>query len=160
MRLSIIAIGRLKERGEPELVERYRERIDAAGRSMALGPLTVTELPEARQTDSRQRRDDEAARLLQAAIRAECRVALDERGKQLSSEAFAAWLAAERDRGAREAAFLLGGPDGHGEGAHTAATLRLSLGPMTLPHGLARVILAEQLYRAITIISGHPYHRA
>lgn len=160
MRLTIAAIGRLKDSGEPELIVRYRERIDASGRSIAIGPLAITELVEARQSDVRQRRDDEAARLLQASARADCRVVLDERAKPQSSEAFAAWLARQRDSGAREAAFLIGGPDGHGEAVRTAATLMLSLGPMTLPHGLARVILTEQLYRAITIISGHPYHRA
>jgi 23S rRNA (pseudouridine1915-N3)-methyltransferase len=160
MRLTIAAIGRLKDSGEPELVARYRDRIDASGRALALGPLTITEMPEARQADVRQRRDDEAARLLLAAERADRRVALDERGKAMSSEAFAKWLAAERDGGAREVAFLLGGPDGHGGEVTAAASLRLSLGAMTLPHGLARVILVEQLYRAITIISGHPYHRA
>lgn len=160
MRLTIAAIGRLKERGEPELLARYRDRIDASGRALALGPLTITELAEARQNDTRQRRDDEATRLLQAAARADRRVVLDEHGKAITSEAFARWLAAERDGGAREVAFLIGGPDGHGAAAISAATLKLSLGPMTLPHGLARVLLVEQLYRALTIISGHPYHRA
>jgi len=87
-------------------------------------------------------------------------VALDEHGRSLSSEAFAQWIAERRDGGAKTLAFLIGGPDGHSTEALKPATLKLSLGTMTLPHGLARVVLAEQLYRAATILAGHPYHRA
>jgi len=78
----------------------------------------------------------------------------------MSSEAFARWIAEERDAGTKALGFLIGGPDGHGDAALSAAKLKLSLGPMTLPHGLARIVLAEQLYRAATILAGHPYHRA
>jgi 23S rRNA (pseudouridine1915-N3)-methyltransferase len=78
----------------------------------------------------------------------------------LSSEAFATALAKYRDGGAGGLAFLVGGADGLGQTARDRAELVLSLGPMTLPHGLARIVLAEQLYRAMTILAGHPYHRA
>jgi 23S rRNA (pseudouridine1915-N3)-methyltransferase len=87
-------------------------------------------------------------------------VALDGGGLSLSSETFAHLVAKERDGGARTMAFLVGGPDGHADQALAAGKLRLSLGPMTLPHGLARIVLVEQLYRAATILTGHPYHRA
>lgn len=159
MRLILAAVGRLKDSGERELFERYRQRLDASGRSLALGPLRLVELPEARQSTSDQRKQDEAARLMKAAADTDVKVALDEHGKSLTSDAFAAWLRTRRDSGAASVAFLIGGPDGHGPAALESADLKLSLGPMTLPHGLARVVLAEQLYRAATIIAGHPYHR-
>jgi 23S rRNA (pseudouridine1915-N3)-methyltransferase len=160
MRLILAAVGRLKDGGERELFERYRQRLDASGRSLALGPLKLVEVTEARQSGAHQRKQDEAARLTKAAGDAAVRVVLDERGKMLTSEAFAEWLRARRDSGASSAAFLIGGPDGHGPAILESADLKLSLGPMTLPHGLARVVLVEQLYRAATIIAGHPYHRS
>ena len=85
---------------------------------------------------------------------------LDEHGKSLSSDAFADWLANPATAAAETLGILIGGPDGHGRRLPASATLKLSLGSMTLPHGLARIVLAEQLYRATTILSGHPYHRA
>ncbi len=160
MRLSIVAVGRLKDGPERELYLKYAKRIDDAGRSVALGPLTLSEVPEARQAGASQRRADEAARLLQNAAGADSLILLEVGGKAFTSEAFARWLGARRDDGQRHLAFLIGGPDGHGDSALERATLKLSLGPLTLPHGLARIVLAEQLYRAATILSGHPYHRA
>ena len=127
---------------------------------MALGPLALSEFPEARQASARQRQADEAARLTAAASEADLVVALDETGKTMTSEAFARWLGARRDEGRRTVAFLIGGADGHGPAALERAALKLSLGPMTLPHGLARIVLVEQIYRAATILAGHPYHRA
>lgn len=160
MRFSIVAIGRLKDGAETELVGRYKERIDGAGKGVALAPLSITELAEARQSDKKSRAEDEAQRLLEASARADVRVVLDERGKPMTSEAFASFVATQRDNGAREIAFLIGGPDGHGAAVRALPGVKLTLGAMTLPHGLARVVLAEQLYRAVTIIAGHPYHRA
>lgn len=160
MRLSIVAIGRLKDGPERELYQRYAKRIDEAGRGVALGPLTLAEFPEARQSSAKQRQADEAQRLIGAAEGADLMVALDERGKTFGSEAFARWLGAQRDEGRRTVAFLIGGADGHGEAVSDRVALKISLGPMTLPHGLARIVLAEQLYRAATILAGHPYHRA
>jgi len=160
MRLSIVAVGRLKDGPERALYLKYAKRIDESGRGVALGPLTLSEITEGRQASAAQRRADEAARLAAGAAAADAVVVLDEGGKALGSEAFANWLAARRDEGLRHLAFLIGGPDGHGEAALGRASLKLSLGPMTLPHGIARIILAEQIYRAATILSGHPYHRA
>lgn len=160
MRLSIVAVGRLKDGPERDLYLKYAKRIDEAGRGVALGPLALSELAEARMANAAQRRADEAGRALASAESADFTVLLDEGGKALGSEAFARYLAARRDEGRRLMAFLIGGPDGHGDGARAKAQLTLSLGPMTLPHGLARIVLAEQLYRAATILSGHPYHRA
>lgn len=160
MRIVVAAVGRLKDGAERELFTRYAERFDAAGRALALGPLRLAELPESRAATVALRKADEAERLGKAIGPAEIKIALDEGGKQLGSEAFARELARRRDGGVQTLAFLIGGPDGHGPEILTSATLKLSLGAMTLPHGLARVVLAEQLYRATTILSGHPYHRA
>jgi 23S rRNA (pseudouridine1915-N3)-methyltransferase len=85
-------------------------------------------------------------------------VLLDSRGRQMTSEAFAGWLGARRDEGAQQMVFAIGPASGWSESARERAQLLLSLGPMTLAHALARVVLAEQLYRAFTILSGHPYH--
>jgi 23S rRNA (pseudouridine1915-N3)-methyltransferase len=159
MRITVAAIGRLKD-AEGELCERYRQRFDSAGRTLGLGPLSIAELNESRAANAEARKDDEAARLLKTVSAAAARVVLDEGGKSLSSEAFAKWVAMTRDGGCKGLAFLIGGPDGHGPEALSNATLKLSLGAMTLPHGLARAVLIEQLYRAATILSGHPYHRA
>jgi 23S rRNA (pseudouridine1915-N3)-methyltransferase len=86
-------------------------------------------------------------------------IVLDERGKSISSEDFARRLARLRDEGASDVAFLIGGPDGHGEELRKKAVLLLSFGSMTWPHRLVRVMLAEQIYRAVTILVKHPYHR-
>ncbi len=160
MRLSIAAIGRLKAGPETSLIERYCDLATGLGRSCSLGPLQIQDFPEGRSSQLEPRRNDEADRLLAATSQASVRVLLDERGKQLTSPELADYLAHQRDDGAREVAFLIGGADGHGAPARSACALSLSLSKMTLPHGLARIMLAEQLYRSITIIAGHPYHRA
>lgn len=160
MKIAIVAVGRLKDGPERELYNRYRTRLDAIGRNHALGPLILTEILESRQTSAVARMDEEARKLLAAAPPESHLVLLDERGKLPTSAAFAADLRARRDEGTAAVTFLLGGADGHGAAARTAAQTTLALGTMTLPHGLARVVLAEQLYRAATLIAGHPYHRA
>ncbi|MGD0096054.1 MAG: 23S rRNA (pseudouridine(1915)-N(3))-methyltransferase RlmH [Terracidiphilus sp.] len=83
---------------------------------------------------------------------------LDSRGRQMSSEAFAAWLGARRDEGSQQVVFAVGPANGWSDDARKRANLLLSLGPMTLAHALARLVVAEQLYRAYTILTGHPYH--
>lgn len=160
MRLVIAAIGRLKDEGERALIARYMKRV-ASGRVIGISPTTIEELPESRAAETNARQADEAARLLHVTADCDFRIVLDERGRTMSSTEFAHYLAARRDDGVKSAAFLIGGPDGHPAKLMSKAThLSLSLGPMTLPHGLARVVLVEQIYRAITILSGHPYHRA
>ncbi len=160
MQVIIAAVGRLKEGGERDLLARYTKRFDATGRSLALGPLTVVELAECKAPDVATRKADEAGRLLKAVGGADHIAVLDEAGSALASAVFAAHLGKLRDNGVAKLAFLIGGPDGHGDEVMRAARSTVSLGPMTLPHGLARVVLVEQLYRVTTILSGHPYHRA
>jgi 23S rRNA (pseudouridine1915-N3)-methyltransferase len=160
VRLIIGAIGRLKGGAERELLDRYLERARRTGRSAGITDIAVVELVESRAASAAARCADEAARLL-SAIGPDVRiVALDERAKGLSSAAFADLIRREGDAGRKSLAFLAGGPDGHGAAVAEACHLQLSLGPMTLPHGLARIVLAEQIYRATTILTGHPYHRA
>ena len=160
MRVLIAAVGKLKDGAERELYVRYTDRLAAMSRQVALGPVELTELAESRSGSAAERMADEAARLLKAAAQAEVLVALHENGRSLASVEFSEFLRGHRDQGRQRLAFLIGGPDGHGAEALQSAKLKLSLGAMTLPHGLARVVLAEQLYRAATIINGHPYHRA
>jgi 23S rRNA (pseudouridine1915-N3)-methyltransferase len=158
MRLVIASIGRLKDEGERAIIARYMKRV-AGGRAVGISPVTIEELPESRAPEANARQEDEAARLLNLTSECDFRIALDERGSEMSSAEFAHYLAARRDDGVKATAILLGGPDGHAASLRSGAGLTLSLGPMTLPHGLARVVLVEQVYRAITILSGHPYHR-
>ena len=160
MRIAIAAVGKLKQGPERELFQHYWQRLEAAGRGVALSPLRHDEIAESRAANVEARKRDETDRLIKTSGDCEICVALDGAGKALSSEAFAAWLRSRRDAGAKGMSFLIGGPDGHGRAALEAAQLVLSLGPMTLTHGLARVVLAEQLYRSATLIAGHPYHRA
>jgi 23S rRNA (pseudouridine1915-N3)-methyltransferase len=160
MRLSIIAVGRLKDSAERGLVDRYVERLGRAGRGVGLGPVDEIERGESRKDTAGARRAEEAAAMMARVPDGARVVALDADGRQLSSEDFAALIADWRDAGVSRSCFLIGGPDGHGEAVMAAADLTLALGRMTLPHGLARVVLAEQLYRAATILAGHPYHRA
>lgn len=155
----IAAVGRLKAGAERELFERYHDRVKRGGRAAGLSDVALVELAESRAATSDLRRLDEASRLLAAIGSGAHIVALDEQGKSVTSAAFAALVRQQRDSGAKCLAFLIGGPDGHGSAVREAAHKTVSLGPMTLPHGLARIILAEQLYRATTILTGHPYHR-
>ena len=159
MHLLIAVIGRLKQGPERDLALHYAERISAAGRSVALAPLEIAELVEGRGATADLRKADEAGRLLGAAAKAEVIVGLEETGKTMTSRAFAEYLRTKRDGGCARMAFAIGGPDGHGAELKRKASLILSLGAMTLPHGLARIVLLEQIYRAVTIIGGHPYHR-
>lgn len=160
MRVKLIAVGKLKDEAEREIVSRYLMRFGQAGRALGLSSAATVELPECRAATADLRKADEGARLERAVGEDACRIALDVGGRALSSEAFAQLLADERDRGRKTLAIVIGGPDGLSEGFLAGADLRLSLGPMILPHGLARAVIAEQLYRAATILAGHPYHRA
>jgi 23S rRNA (pseudouridine1915-N3)-methyltransferase len=160
VRVRILAVGRLKNGPERELAARYLDRAAVAGSQMGLTGFNVDEIAEAREHNADQRRNQEASRLL-ARLGPGCqRIVLDDRGRAMSSNEFAALLGQWRDGSTAEAAFLIGGPDGHGAAALQDANLTLGFGTMTWPHQLVRVMLAEQLYRAITILSGHPYHRA
>jgi 23S rRNA (pseudouridine1915-N3)-methyltransferase len=160
MRLLIAAIGKLKQGPERELFAHYRGRAEASGRKLHLSPVDVIEVAESRGATAAARINAEAEALRAKIPPAHRLLALDRQGEALSSEAFAALLANLRDRGAEGVAFIIGGPDGLSRELSAKAAKVISLGSMTLPHGLARIVLAEQIYRAATILAGHPYHRA
>jgi len=160
MRLIIAAVGRLKDGPERALFEKYRDRFEPLGKRLGLAPVTWHEFGESRAADTVKRRDEEGTGLLKLTRDAEFIIALDERGKHLTSETFAKTLAKTRDGGAKAAGIVIGGPDGLSDAVRDAARLPVAFGAMTLPHQLVRIVLAEQLYRAATILSGHPYHRA
>jgi 23S rRNA (pseudouridine1915-N3)-methyltransferase len=159
VRLVVAAVGRMKAGPEQALLERYSTRVSASGRGLGWGPLEIIDIPEGRAGDPVARRNDEARRLIAKVDGCDGLIVLDEKGRQYDSASFAADLKRRRAAGTRALAFLIGGPDGHGETVLGIAHTTLSLGAMTLPHMLARIILVEQLYRAVTILAGHPYHR-
>ena len=117
------------------------------------------EIQESRARDADQRKREEAAKLSESLGAGAPLILLDERGKNLSSQDFATMIAKHRDGGARAITFAIGGADGHAEESRQRAQMVISFGAMTFPHQLMRILIAEQLYRAATILSGHPYHR-
>ncbi len=164
MRLVVAAVGRMRSGPERELVDLYLKRLQATGRGIGLGPVDEVEIDEAKARNPTARRDDEAERLSKrldgrAPGQRPRLILLDEAGSSLTSDAFATLIARARDDGTAALAFAIGGPDGHGQALRDSAAKTLSFGAQTLPHKLVRVLLAEQLYRASTILSGHPYHR-
>ena len=158
MRVTIAAIGRMKQGPERELVARYFDRAKAGGKSLGLVGFDVLEFPESRSPTADGRKEDEA-RTLRVALPEGITIVLDEHGKSLGSAAFASQLARWRDDGRSAVSFIIGGADGLSPSLIRDADLSLSFSPLTWPHQLVRIMLAEQLYRATTILSGHPYHR-
>lgn len=159
MRLELIAVGRMRSGPEKELVVRYCERARSAGRAIGFSDVVMRDIDESPARRPEDRKAEEARAILAQVATGARLVALDEGGELLSSRAFAAALASRRDQGANATALVLGGPDGLAASISATASLVLSLGRMTYPHQLARILVAEQIYRAITILSGHPYHR-
>lgn len=153
MRVEIAAIGRLGRSPEAEAADEFLRRIDQLSGATRIGPIRVTEIVDKTNGGPAA----EATLLLRRS--AEVRVALDERGRQLRSADFAGRMRDWRDRGVGEICFMIGGADGHPESLRAGSDLVLSLGAMTWPHALARLMLVEQIYRAATIVAGHPYHR-
>ena len=155
MKLTIAAAGRLRAGPEKDLVDEYLKRAGGAGRALALGPFDLHEVDERKaRTPAAQSR-----KLLDAVPADAHAIALDERGEALSSTGLARLLAELRDRGVGETVFLIGGAEGHAPVLRERANRLLSLGPMVWPHMLVRVMLAEQLYRAFSILADSPYHR-
>jgi len=160
LRVGIIAIGRMKQGPERELVARYLDRAQAGGKSLGLSGFAVTELSESRASAAATRKLEEARAVHDLLSGGTMLIALDERGTAMGSEVFAKTLGTWRDGGRGAVTFLIGGADGIDPELLKSAELTLSFSPLTWPHQLVRIMLAEQLYRATTILSGHPYHRA
>jgi 23S rRNA (pseudouridine1915-N3)-methyltransferase len=160
MRLVVMSIGRLKQGPERELSERYRERFDDIGRKLGFRGLDVHEIPESRARDAATRMTEEAAAISAAIPQKSVLVALDERGDNLDSAAFARHLGRWRDEQVANSIFAIGGADGLSPDLRRKANLRMAFGAATWPHQMVRVMLLEQVYRAATILAGHPYHRA
>jgi 23S rRNA (pseudouridine1915-N3)-methyltransferase len=158
VRLGVTAVGRLKAGPERDLVARYQARAEALGRSLGVSAIEIVEITESRARRDADRRAEEAAAIL-ARVGASVLVAFDERGRTVTSETFAERLGAWRDAGRPALAFVIGGPDGLDERIRRQADLVVAFGALTLPHQLVRVLVMEQVYRALTILAGHPYHR-
>ncbi len=159
MHIHLIAVGKLKKGPERELVSRYLSRAAQTGRQSGLTGFATREIPEARETSPTARKNREAQ-----AIRAACPpdaplILLDETGKGLASRQLADKVAQLNDSGTRNLCFIIGGPDGLAPELRQQAHLILALSPLTWPHQIARILVAEQLYRITTLLAGHPYHR-
>jgi len=160
MRVVIAAVGRLKDGPERLLFEKYRARFEAAGRRLGFSPVECAEAGESQAASVEKRRTEEALALRKLTRNADTIIALHAAAKACTSDGIAQLLGKIRDQGSKGLAFAIGGPDGLSADILAGANHRLSLGAITLPHQLARIVLAEQLYRAATILAGHPYHRA
>jgi 23S rRNA (pseudouridine1915-N3)-methyltransferase len=160
MRIIVAAIGRLKRGPETELSERYRKRAADTGRQLGLRAVEIVEIRESRAADAGKRMLEESIALANVIPQGAAVALLDAGGDNLDSGSLAAQLAKWRGQDRPAAVFLIGGPDGLSPSLQDKAELRLSFGAATWPHQLVRVMLLEQLYRAATILAGHPYHRA
>lgn len=155
MRLEIRAIGRIKAGPERVLIDDYLERAGVQGRNLGLGPASEREIdPRTLKT-----RAAETGALMSDIEPGAAIMVLDETGAALSSAEMAQWIKTARDDGVRQAVFLIGGAEGHAREALPTGARRVSFGKATWPHRLVRVMLAEQIYRAVSIIAGTPYHR-
>ena len=158
MRMIVAAVGRLKRGPESELAERYRERALKSGRGIGLRSLEVVEIAESRAREPRRRMLEESIALANVIPKDAATVLLDPRGETVDSNAFTKRLRGWND-GGRDVAFVIGGADGLAPTLSDQADLHLAFGALTWPHQLVRIMLLEQIYRATTILSGHPYHR-
>ena len=154
MRITLAAIGRLGRTPEAELARDWAERATVQGRALGLGPVDILEVEPRKPGKAA-----EGQALLEAVGEGCWIVACDEHGQVFPSRAFAERIGRLRDDGERRLVFLIGGADGHGHEVLARANLKLAFGPQTWPHALARAMLAEQVYRAATILGGSPYHR-
>ena len=158
MRLILLTVGRLKDGPERLLLNRYHERATGLARGLGFSGPDLMESPESRANQPAVRMADEARALLEKLGDSRF-ILLDERGVTQDSPTFAAGLQKDRDSGQKSWALVIGGADGLDPSLRSKAARVLSFGAMTLPHQLVRILAAEQLYRAMTILSGHPYHR-
>ncbi len=156
--VHILAVGRMKAGPERELFERYWTRLGPLAKQLGFGAPKLVELRESQAGSADQRKAAEAGELLRKLPDGAAIIALDERGKAITTPQFCSKLDAFKDAG-KQVSLIIGGPDGLDASMRQRADLVVSFGAMTMPHQLVRVLAAEQLYRAMTVLSGHPYHR-
>ena len=159
MRLALVCVGKLKAGPERLLFDRYMKRLAEGARGAGLAGVDMREIAELRARRPDERRAEEGAAILAAAQKGAVLALLDERGPSATSEEWAADIGRARDAARTAYAVAIGGPDGLDPSLATAAHRIVSFGSMTWPHQLVRVMAGEQLYRAMTILAGHPYHR-
>ena len=159
MRVIVAAVGRLKQGPERELAASYLKRAAAAGRPSGLRDFEVIEIRESRAQDAERRRVEESIALANVIPDKAMVVALDQRGESVDSPTLAARLREWRAQDRVAVCFVIGGADGLARTLTERASLTLAFGTATWPHQIVRIMLLEQLYRAATILTGHPYHR-
>jgi 23S rRNA (pseudouridine1915-N3)-methyltransferase len=159
VRLILACVGRGMKSPEQELCEEYLKRARALGPRLGFSKIELSLVDVSRAGTAKARMKEEAEKLVLRLPQGTHRIALDEAGRTLSSEGFSQHLAALRDRAIGDIAFFIGGPDGLARELRESASERIGFGAQTWPHLLVRAMLAEQLYRAMTILAGHPYHR-
>lgn len=160
MRVVVIAVGRLKQGPERELAENYRKRAQATGRALGLREIEIVEIRESRAQDAERRRVEESIAIANVIPERGTIVILDERGESRDSATLAALLQQWRAEDRPTVCFIIGGADGLAASLRQRAALRLAFGAATWPHQLVRIMLLEQIYRAASMLAGHPYHRA
>src|SRR5262245_60054121 len=159
MRILIVAVGRMKHGPERELAERYLKRAVAAGRSVGLSDFDVVEIKQSRAGNPERRNLEESIAIATVIPDGAVIVLMDTRGESMSSASFAGRLRGWSEQDRKAVAFVIGGDDGLAPSLWEKSSLASSFGSATWPHQLARIMLLEQLYRAVTIMAGHPYHR-
>lgn len=160
MRILVIAVGRLKQGPEREMAERYRKRFDDIGRRLGFRSLDIREIAESRAREAASRIAAEAQAIIASIPQHSVLVTLDERGENIGSTGLSRHLGRFRDQSVANTVFVIGGADGLSPDLRRRETLGIAFGAATWPHQLIRVMLLEQLYRAATILAGHPYHHA
>jgi 23S rRNA (pseudouridine1915-N3)-methyltransferase len=159
MRILVVAVGRLKQGPERELAESYRKRAASVGRALGLRDFEIIEIRESRAHDAERRRIEESIAIANVIPERATLVILDERGNNLDSAALAGLLREWRAEDRAVVCFVIGAADGLAGNLRQRADFKLAFGTATWPHQLVRIMLLEQLYRAATILAGHPYHR-
>ena len=160
MRVIVLAVGRLKQGAERELAEAYRKRAQAICRPLGVRDIEIVEIRESRAQDTERRRVEESIAIANVIPERAITVVLDGRGENLDSPAIAALLREWRAENRSAVCFVIGGADGLAANLYQDAKLKLAFGAATWPHQLVRIMLLEQIYRAGSILAGHPYHRA
>jgi len=160
MRLTILAVGFSRGTAEGTLTEDFVHRAAMMGRNMGFPAVTVEEISVSKHRETKKRMAEEAEKLVARVPQGAHVILLDAKGKGMTSEDFAEMLGALRDAGTKDLCFIIGGPDGLGTLEGLRAGRSLAFGPQTWPHLMVRAMLAEQIYRSLTILAGHPYHRA